>query len=467
MTSGEICLGYFWVYTGELHPVSAVDEPEIHPEPAHQGPRARLVSDLVEERVVPRWNDVDLVTIYAMAAKYEISALMDAAVSELWLQSRTIRATTTAAGIKVAYASCANTPLTRFLELEAVGWLILCEENVPQDTSAFDARYISGILHHYIKYGSSHQSIMRRDQNFLCAGHTSPCVGRVACKKLWRDVAIPRKFDRSIAPLLTDIGIIIVGPDRKPFAVHKALASEYSDYFRGAFQGGFEEGMNGEITLVDENPAIMAILIHWLYSKTIRGPTMDTLRGFDDLDHRQPSRVEEATSSTVWSQRGLLAHRQRRPYIYQVFQDDLIDLYIFADRRGVRGLQNDIMTNCIADREAGRPLLTADIARVRTAYANLPEGCGMLRYMVLEGSFWWTSDMGPIEDLESLPAQFLGPVMNNMMMLMSAQHYPSLGPPGVCQQLHDHSSEGARQSCRESLKSVVREAETLKRRRRE
>lgn len=43
-----------------------------------------------------------------------------------------------------------------------------------------------------------------------------------------------------------------VGPDKTAFKIHKDLLVFYSDYFRGAFNGSFQEAVEGKLSLPDE-----------------------------------------------------------------------------------------------------------------------------------------------------------------------------------------------------------------------
>lgn len=64
--------------------------------------------------------------------------------------------------------------------------------------------------------------------------------------------------------LYDTIATVKVGPAAKEFHVHKGLICHYSQFFRGAFKGGFKES-EGVVTLADESPESFQAFFTWLY----------------------------------------------------------------------------------------------------------------------------------------------------------------------------------------------------------
>ena len=101
--------------------------------------------------------------------------------------------------------------------------------------------------------------------------------------------------------LLDSIVFVHVGPQKKVFGVHKGLICHHSAYFKGALQGEFKEAIDGVVVLADDKPEIFSYFYSWLYTGEIKR-TGGTLR-------------------------------------YSLFED-LLDLYIFAQKRIIPDLQN-------------------------------------------------------------------------------------------------------------------------------
>ncbi|KAI5257060.1 hypothetical protein E4T42_01325 [Aureobasidium subglaciale] len=63
---------------------------------------------------------------------------------------------------------------------------------------------------------------------------------------------------------------IEVGPNEQVFSIHKDLLSFYSDYFRGAFENGFKEAVEGKMSLLDEDPETFYIFNTFVYTRGLR-----------------------------------------------------------------------------------------------------------------------------------------------------------------------------------------------------
>lgn len=61
-----------------------------------------------------------------------------------------------------------------------------------------------------------------------------------------------------------------VGPSGKEFHIHKGLICYYSEYFRGAFKGGFQES-EGVVKLDDDRVDVFQCFVNWLYTGKVVG----------------------------------------------------------------------------------------------------------------------------------------------------------------------------------------------------
>lgn len=98
-----------------------------------------------------------------------------------------------------------------------------------------------------------------------------------------------------------------VGPSQKEYQVHKGLLCYHSEYFRGAFEGGFQESKDGVANLETENVVVFDAVFRWLYT----GKLLDQEYKFD-LTQRLSSRL-------------------------------LCETYVFAEARGIPTLKNAII----------------------------------------------------------------------------------------------------------------------------
>jgi hypothetical protein len=61
-----------------------------------------------------------------------------------------------------------------------------------------------------------------------------------------------------------------VGRDRVPIMVHKELLCYCSEFFRGAFEGGFRESEEKSLGLSYVEREVFRLFQHWLYAQTSR-----------------------------------------------------------------------------------------------------------------------------------------------------------------------------------------------------
>lgn len=96
------------------------------------------------------------------------------------------------------------------------------------------------------------------------------------------------------------------GTKKQTFHVHRDLISFYSGYFKAALKGGFAEAASGVIKLETEEPAVFEGFVKWLYTHK---PRTDKITHADNMQ-----------------------------YYMQI-----VKLWIFADRRGVPLLMNEMI----------------------------------------------------------------------------------------------------------------------------
>ncbi|KAK5743010.1 hypothetical protein LTR17_003023 [Elasticomyces elasticus] len=167
----------------------------------------------------------------------------------------------------------------------------------------------------------------------------------------------------------------------------------------------------------------------------------------DDSDVEDEGEADDAASHTS-STPSILPEEMAdepyddvRPYAGLAF-DSILDLYIFADRRGVQKLQNDIMNQLAAWREAGFPLMSASVSRVHRVYDLLPPNSPLRMYLIEEAGFCWDQDVQSAVNLPDYPSDFVALAIQTMLECgrLRGQTRPSYWRDNLCW-LHEHRGE--------------------------
>lgn len=126
------------------------------------------------------------------------------------------------------------------------------------------------------------------------------------------------------------------------------------------------------------------------------------------------------------------------------WQDDLVDLFIFADRRDIPGLRNDVMSRLITARELGWPLLCT-VDRINVAYASLPPSSALCEYLAEEAAWCWDRDSEQNCHFELLPPDFTAKVLRHMLNQPKCSSRP-WWRTYICH-YHQHSSDAEQTEC--------------------
>ncbi|MCJ1469512.1 hypothetical protein MMC07_008145 [Pseudocyphellaria aurata] len=126
-----------------------------------------------------------------------------------------------------------------------------------------------------------------------------------------------------------------VGPDNTSFGIHRGLLCHHSSYFDRALNGNFREAVEGEVVLADEDPSLFARFNEWLYTGVF-----------------------------------LLNNEIGQDIPFEI----LVDLYVFAEKRGVIRLQNAVIDCMIKKRS-----IPTDI---RYAWNNTPDSSPLHKLLV-------------------------------------------------------------------------------------
>jgi hypothetical protein len=160
------------------------------------------------------------------------------------------------------------------------------------------------------------------------------------------------------------LATVIVGEEKKEFAVHEVLLTHYSDFFRAALNGKFKEAEEKRITLHDEVPAVFESFVHWLYHSSLPNQICD----------EQGKPIEEWTANS-------------RPRI-----DLYVHLFILSDKFSIKELDKialDMAFNAFRD-DAGRSLLRS--STIHKAFDCLKPESKMCHLIGRGCAFWGTKE---------------------------------------------------------------------------
>jgi hypothetical protein len=189
--------------------------------------------------------------------------------------------------------------------------------------------------------------------------------------------------------------------------VHKALLCHYSAYYRAALLGGFQEASSTYLDLKMQR-ADAEIFIQWLYSGRL---------SFRSLD---------------------------------LNIDDMIQLYIFADRVDIPALRRQIMTELVEKKTDSlySTTITVTYRRITRITDALPPSAPLYNYAVN----WYVNhvdhsdvDRGEQEQLyEELPKEFMHIVMRRLLLRVRSPNSDTEAPCGCCNrpcEYHEHDTK--------------------------
>lgn len=131
-----------------------------------------------------------------------------------------------------------------------------------------------------------------------------------------------------------------MGPKRVSFGIHKALLCHVSSYLKAALTGNFKEASERTVTLWDEKPEVFMRFNAWLYTNVIE--------------------LEKDPLKPHW------AH--------------LMDLSVFAEKRGIPSLQNSVIDAMITIKSKVESLPPA--SRIEDVWEKTSETSGLHPFLV-------------------------------------------------------------------------------------
>ena len=239
-----------------------------------------------------------------------------------------------------------------------------------------------------------------------------------------------------------------VGPDERPFTVHKGFLCNVSSFFRGAFEGRFAEAECMSITLRDESSLIFRTFLEWMYTKRISIQPY----GWAELLNEDAGKDLNADASGAASEPRDAADQSapERELTQDCLVTTLVYLYIFADRRDVPEFRNQIITRLISESEfiPGGGVITYNFEMLKLAYEQLPGQSNLLNLLVAEAAWFWDEDDRANPELQTLPSEFLAHLLRLQPKCDERRKKENYAPwrSSICQ-FYEHESTPEHDIC--------------------
>ncbi|KAK3723893.1 hypothetical protein LTR37_001377 [Vermiconidia calcicola] len=221
-----------------------------------------------------------------------------------------------------------------------------------------------------------------------------------------------------------------------------------------ALKGGFAEAEALTVTLEDDSVQDFRTFLEWMYTKhiTTRVSGLVELSGDEeesDADHETDAQSVVSSDTTPDNNRTEISR--------------LVDLYIFADRRGVSELRNDVVTRLIAETDLGEcEWPSNNVELVTHAYHHLPASSTLLRYLVAEAAWWWEEEELAKPELETFPSTFLAQVLRMWPKSDEKRKQDGYRPwRGVLYRFHEHRNKQSGKDCKKRNAELQKELRSL------
>ncbi|KAI9674601.1 MAG: hypothetical protein M1829_003683 [Trizodia sp. TS-e1964] len=194
-----------------------------------------------------------------------------------------------------------------------------------------------------------------------------------------------------------------VGPDAVEFPIYQGLACRYSPYFRAACSGNFKESIDKVVVLDEDKPETFENFVIWLNSRSLG-------------DERTK------TEYLGWN--------------------DLIDLYILADKLGAQMLKNDInfkLVDSIYLKRARRTKRTKQsgsfIKTAQTPVAHTMTG-DPIHQVFADITLYAMTEEGSKKVASTMPREILILIVDEMALLIRGGTRPKM--KDMCARYHRH-----------------------------
>ncbi|CAK1356543.1 hypothetical protein CB0940_12153 [Cercospora beticola] len=487
-----------WLYTGQIIalPLSCRDHPEdFEPENMRRMVAGSKIS-------VDQVHDIDLVRLYKFACDEKIQDVANLVVTTLFVQNDQNGKTASRGAISFLVDNVSRgDPIHMQIVYECCRRMT--SRNVVASLGDFPREYGQNVLKEILKQREkpegpklSKNQQKKEHRRQVCEAHAHRTMAEAtACQKELVDRTGRKILNSSTHDLYGGVLTVTVGPERLLFTVHKGLVCKHSDYFAGAFPiswSVFKEAQESKVDLHEETVRDFSLFMNWLYEQKLCLPRAGDYSDLDDyqdeiefiLETVSPKENAPASASkdSVADALNTVQNQDAKPALdspseagseasddedsddddeefggglalHPRQQSMLVDLFAFADRRGVEKLRNDIMTLLARTREDGWRLLSLHHELVDKIYSSLPSSSAMCGFVVDEAVWCWSTNPMDTDALESYPKEFYAAFIK--AVLKHDRDITCLNTPwrtNLCK-YHNHKTEFDKVNCREALQT--------------
>ena len=123
------------------------------------------------------------------------------------------------------------------------------------------------------------------------------------------------------SPLCSGLVVITVGPAKKAFKVHQDVLTKIK-YFRSCLESIFSEARSKQIDLPEDDPAIFAKLLEYIY--------------FETIPYRLDTATRKFNADATEEERQHFDRKRREAFM------GMIKMYILAEKLGIEPLMNAV-----------------------------------------------------------------------------------------------------------------------------
>ncbi|RMY90357.1 hypothetical protein D0861_03716 [Hortaea werneckii] len=383
-----------WLYTGVLAPRdvnadhSDPDEGErlVVGEPRTSGLSNEYAVTEEELDDARAWDDADLVAVHVFARKYGVADLEQYSLAILLKVNERCNWTASERAVCLACESLpAHSCMIQYLAKNTFNLLLAQDEWTLPDTAGFATQYVSDLLQ---------MSLMLRTKD-------------------------KSEFGRDYAALRGDL---LAGFDarreRQKLARRRTPDGWHVDFI--ALNGRSSEAENNSVWLEDDDADTFERFLAWAYSSEISANPSAMFSASNPLSHTldvrgkdlRPDRCRSPDAELLDSIEPLITRPDPNRTNHDWLREEqmLVELYVFAHRRGIPDLRQAVIDRLLVNAElqfSTREYKVTGLKTLRSAYASLPKSSMLLKLYANEAAWLWTSDCYKHAAVDTLPAGFM------------------------------------------------------------
>ncbi|KAI7359941.1 hypothetical protein KC354_g9077 [Hortaea werneckii] len=417
-----------WLYTGVLAPRdvnadhSDPDEGErlVVGEPRTPG----LSNDyaVTEEELddARAWDDADLVAVHVFARKYSVADLEQYSLAILLKVNERCNWTASERAVCLACESLpAHSCMIQYLAKNTFNLLLAQDEWTLPDTAGFATQYVSDLLQMSLMLRTKDKSEFASEYTALRGDILAGFDSRRERQKLARR-RTPDGWHVDFIDMFSRTTTVLIGPERNCFVVHRGILCHYSNFFNRALNGRSSEAETNSVWLEDDDADTFERFLAWAYSSEISANPSAMFSANNTLSHTldvrgkdlRPDRCRSPDAELLDSIEPLLTRPDpnRTNHDWLRGEQLLVELYVFAHRRGIPGLRQAVIDRLLVNAElqfSTREYKVTGLKTLRSAYASLPKSSMLLKLYANEAAWLWTSDCYKHAAVDTLPAGFM------------------------------------------------------------